>query len=269
MAPAHSCHLNHHRKLGQSSPVGKVVLPSGALHQLMGMTKGEEIGNGSCPLQQPRWHPIKTHPTTSMASIRYLGRAIHYMYPSYTKKSRTIMGLRLYLDVNHFHPISILGTPYKIIAKLLSMRLAPIMPSIINPFQVAFIKGRRLHDTVVLANEVVHCFYCLYLHSFIVKLDNFRASDSVSWKFLYDLLTRLNFGRSSREWILSLVTTQLAVSFNEMCGEFFYLGHSVKHLGRWLPHTTFTPHLQAFSTLQYADNFLQFDTASHQQIVRT
>ncbi|KAF3775549.1 Transposon TX1 uncharacterized protein [Nymphaea thermarum] len=56
-------------------------------------------------------------------------------------------------DVTHFRPISILGTPYKIIAKLLSLRLAPVMPSIINPFQVAFVKGQRLQDAVVLANE--------------------------------------------------------------------------------------------------------------------
>ncbi|KAF3775097.1 Transposon TX1 uncharacterized protein [Nymphaea thermarum] len=49
-------------------------------------------------------------------------------------------------DVTHFRPISILGTPYKIIAKLLSLRLAHVMPSIINPFQVAFVKGRRLQD---------------------------------------------------------------------------------------------------------------------------
>ncbi|KAF3780109.1 Transposon TX1 uncharacterized protein [Nymphaea thermarum] len=49
-------------------------------------------------------------------------------------------------DVTHFRLISILGTPYKIIAKLLSLRLAPVMPSIINPFQVAFVKGRRLQD---------------------------------------------------------------------------------------------------------------------------
>ncbi|KAF3779586.1 Transposon TX1 uncharacterized protein [Nymphaea thermarum] len=39
-------------------------------------------------------------------------------------------------DVTHFRPISILGAPYKIIAKLLSLRLAPIMPSVINPFQI-------------------------------------------------------------------------------------------------------------------------------------
>ncbi|KAF3788916.1 AAA-ATPase [Nymphaea thermarum] len=57
-------------------------------------------------------------------------------------------------DVTHFHPISIIGTPYKIIAKLLSLRLAPVMHSIISPFQVAFIKGRRLQDAGSSANRM-------------------------------------------------------------------------------------------------------------------
>ncbi|KAF3778915.1 G-type lectin S-receptor-like serine/threonine-protein kinase [Nymphaea thermarum] len=56
-------------------------------------------------------------------------------------------------DVAHFRPISILGTPYKIIAKLLSLQLVSVLSSIINPFQVAFVKGQCLQDVVVLANE--------------------------------------------------------------------------------------------------------------------
>ncbi|KAF3775371.1 Transposon TX1 uncharacterized protein [Nymphaea thermarum] len=99
-------------------------------------------------------------------------------------------------DVSHFRPISILGTPYKIVAKLLSLR--HVMASIINPFQVAFIKCRRLHDAVVLDNEVVHSFYWLRLPSFILKLDISKAFDSVSWEFLSDLLTCLAFGLSFR-----------------------------------------------------------------------
>ncbi|KAF3793545.1 Transposon TX1 uncharacterized protein [Nymphaea thermarum] len=127
-------------------------------------------------------------------------------------------------DVTHFRPISILGTTYKIIAKLLSLRLAPVMPSIINPFQVAFVKGRHLQDAVVLVNEVAHSLYCLRLPLFILKLDIFKVFDSISWEFLSDLLTRLAFGPSFRQWILSLVTgAQLAVSFNGKCGDFFCL----------------------------------------------
>ncbi|XP_031485644.1 uncharacterized protein LOC116254405 [Nymphaea colorata] len=92
-------------------------------------------------------------------------------------------------DVTQFRPISILGTPYKIIAKLLSLWLAPVMSSVINPFQVAFIKGRRLREAVVLANEVVHSLYCLRVLSFILKLDISKAFDSVSWEFQGKLLS--------------------------------------------------------------------------------
>ncbi|KAF3775383.1 Transposon TX1 uncharacterized protein [Nymphaea thermarum] len=196
-------------------------------------------------------------------------------------------------DVTHFRLISILGTPYKIIAKLLSLRLAPVLPSIINPFQVAFVKGRCLQDAVVLANEVVHSLYCLRLPSFILKLDISKAFDSVSWEFLSNLLTRLAFGLSIRQWIMSLVTgAQLAVSFNEKQGDFFSLErglrqgcplspllfnlvaesfsalfHHATGVGFLTPHSL--PHLQTFSTLQYADDFLLFGCASRQQIVKT
>ncbi|KAF3780694.1 Transposon TX1 uncharacterized protein [Nymphaea thermarum] len=196
-------------------------------------------------------------------------------------------------DVTHFRPISILGTPYKIIAKLLSLRLAPVLPFIINPFQVAFVKGRRLQDAVVLANEVVHSLYCLRLPSFILKLHISKAFDSVSWEFLSDLLTRLAFGPSIRQWIMSLVTgAQLAVSFNGKHGDFFSLERGLRQgcplspllfnlvaesfsalfhhatvVGFLTPHSL--PHLQTFSTLQYVDDFLLFGCTSRQQIVRT
>ncbi|KAF3789160.1 Transposon TX1 uncharacterized protein [Nymphaea thermarum] len=104
-------------------------------------------------------------------------------------------------DVTHFRPISILGTPYKIIAKLLSLRLAPVMSSIISPFQVAFIKGRRLQDAVVLANEVVHSLYCLRLPSFILKLDISKAFDS-NFSTLQYADDFLLFGNASRQQIV-------------------------------------------------------------------
>ncbi|KAF3773458.1 Transposon TX1 uncharacterized protein [Nymphaea thermarum] len=108
-------------------------------------------------------------------------------------------------DVSHFHPISILGTLYKIIAKLLSLWLVSVMSSILNPFQIVFIKGRRLQDVVVLTNEVVHSLCCLRLSSFILKLDISNAFDSVNWEFLSDLLTILAFV-PSRSWTPSGVS---------------------------------------------------------------
>ncbi|KAF3787622.1 LINE-1 retrotransposable element ORF2 protein [Nymphaea thermarum] len=164
--------------------------------------------------------------------------------------------------------------------------LASVMPSVINPFQVAFVKGRRLQDAVVLANKVVHSFYCLRLPSFILKLDISKAFDLVSWEFLSNLLTRFAFGLSFRQWIMSLVTrTQLAVSFNGKCGDFFCLErglhqscplspllfnlvaesfsalfHHAIVVSFLTPHSL--SHLPSFSTIQYVDDFLMFDSAS-------
>ncbi|KAF3787223.1 reverse transcriptase-like protein [Nymphaea thermarum] len=167
------------------------------------------------------------------------------------------------------------------------------MPSVINLFQVAFVKGRHLQDVVVLANEVVHSLYCLRLPSFILKLDFFKAFDSVNWEFFPDLLTRFAFGPSFRQWIMSLVTgAQLAVSFNGKCGDFFCLERGLRQgcplssllfnmvaesFSAFFHHATvvgfLTPHslshLPSFSTLQYADDFLLFGSASRQQVVRT
>jgi len=46
-------------------------------------------------------------------------------------------------------PISLLGSLYKLVAKVLAGRLAPIMDKLISSNQSAFIKGRQLVDGVV------------------------------------------------------------------------------------------------------------------------
>jgi hypothetical protein len=60
------------------------------------------------------------------------------------------------LLVHHFRPISLTNFNYKIISKILSTRLMPILHKIISPTQSAFLKGRSIHDNTTLAHEVFH-----------------------------------------------------------------------------------------------------------------
>jgi hypothetical protein len=58
--------------------------------------------------------------------------------------------------VHHFRPISLINFNYKIISKILSNRLKPILHKIISPTQSAFLKGMSIHDNTILAHEVFH-----------------------------------------------------------------------------------------------------------------
>ncbi len=59
---------------------------------------------------------------------------------------------RLYLNI--FRLISLLNTDYKIIAKLLAMRLQAVLPSIINDDQSGYIKGRFVGQNIRLLEDV-------------------------------------------------------------------------------------------------------------------
>jgi hypothetical protein len=93
-----------------------------------------------------------------------------------------------------FRLISLLGSLYKLVSKVLAKRLGKVMDSIISKNQLAFIKGRHLADGVVVVNEVVDLAKRTKKECVIFKVDFEKAYDSVSWSFLDYMLRRVGFG---------------------------------------------------------------------------
>ncbi|KAL3682679.1 hypothetical protein R1sor_000701 [Riccia sorocarpa] len=94
-----------------------------------------------------------------------------------------------------WRPITILNTIYKIIAKLLAVRLALILPSIVPENQQGFVKGSTTQNcilTFALTHEALKksrksaCF---------LSLDLEKAFDKLDQDFLWEVLLKLDFSQ--------------------------------------------------------------------------
>ncbi|GJS70212.1 RNA-directed DNA polymerase, eukaryota [Tanacetum coccineum] len=105
--------------------------------------------------------------------------------------------------VKDFRPISLIGSLYKIIAKILANRLVGVLGDIVNEVQSAFIAERQILDGPFILNEVLQWCKMKKKPSLIFKVDFEKAYDSVRWDFLDDILNFFGFGEKWCNWIQS------------------------------------------------------------------
>ena len=103
--------------------------------------------------------------------------------------------------LEQYRPISLVGAMYKIIPKVLASRMKKVFPSLIDECQSAFVKGRGILDSVLMANEVVEDLRRSGRRGLCLKVDFEKAYDSVRWAFLYDMLSRMGFHNLWIAWI--------------------------------------------------------------------
>ncbi|GJW91789.1 RNA-directed DNA polymerase, eukaryota, reverse transcriptase zinc-binding domain protein [Tanacetum coccineum] len=103
--------------------------------------------------------------------------------------------------VKEFRPISLIGSFYKTIAKILANRLVVVLGDIVNEAQSAFIANRQILDGPFIMNELIHWCKSKKKQTMIFKVDFEKAYDSVRWDYLDDVLKNFGFGSKWRGWI--------------------------------------------------------------------
>ena len=98
--------------------------------------------------------------------------------------------------VAEYRPIALCNVYYKIISKILTRRLQPLLGSIISENQSAFVKGRAISDNVLITHEVLHFLKSSKAEkrcSMAVKTDMSKAYDRLEWSFIQLVMQRLGF----------------------------------------------------------------------------
>ena len=132
-------------------------------------------------------------------------------------------------EMKKFRPISLSNCGIKIFSKAMINRVSPVGRRLISSNQTAFIKGRYILESVVMAHEVIHEIKKSGSQGLVLKLDYEKACARVSWEFLFDMLHSRGFRSKWISWIKStLVNSTFSVRINDTTGPYFVGGKGLK-----------------------------------------
>ena len=105
------------------------------------------------------------------------------------------------LQLKNWRPISLLNCDYKILSKSLANRLKKILPSIIHTDQSGYVKNRNIAFALRTIQDTIDITNRDDLNGLLLFIDYQKAFDSVSHRFLFDVLKKKNFGEEFIKWI--------------------------------------------------------------------
>ena len=129
--------------------------------------------------------------------MNYQQRKEEVCYLCFSKKNDKYL-------LKNWRPISLLNTDYKILARVLTIRLKSVIDKIIHTDQNGYIKGRNIAYNIRLIQDVIDKFENDNTEGAIVFLDFHKAFDTVNHNFLHQVLGKFNFGQSFIKWVKTM-----------------------------------------------------------------
>nr|GEW34835.1 RNA-directed DNA polymerase, eukaryota [Tanacetum cinerariifolium] len=115
--------------------------------------------------------------------------------------------------VSDYRPISLIGSLYKVVTKVLATRLSLVIWDLISDVQTTFLPNRQIIDEPFIINELLSWCNHYKQQAMLFKVDFSKAYDSVRWDYLDDVLRF--FGSKWFSWISgSLISGMASILVN-------------------------------------------------------
>ncbi|KAL6132643.1 hypothetical protein ACLB2K_064883 [Fragaria x ananassa] len=157
-------------------------------------------------------------------------------YVEYAKKSCTeIFSKEISHDEKEYRPIALSNFVFKIIPKILSLRLASIASRIISPQQHAFVPGRHIADYIIIISECINLLDSkCHGGNVVIKMDITKAFDTLLWDFILHVLEAFGFHPTFVSWVRAILhSTKLCLLVNKRAVRYISCGRGV-HQGELL-----------------------------------
>jgi hypothetical protein len=123
--------------------------------------------------------------------------------------------------IQQYMPICLLNCLYKLITKVLTLRIEPYAARLIHDTQIAFMRGGNITSSIMCLHEILHETKRRKEVGVLFKIDFKKAYDKVSWKLLFECLHMRGFNSTWCDWIKQVVSRgTVSIKLNNLCGPY-------------------------------------------------
>ncbi|OJT01797.1 Transposon TX1 uncharacterized 149 kDa protein [Trametes pubescens] len=145
-----------------------------------------------------------------------------WMSPIYKEKGELT-------KVVNYRPITLLNTDYKLLTKILAVRLAVVAQDIVHPAQAGFVPGRKLHDHTQLARMMMEWAEAMEENGAIVALDQEKAYDKISHDYLWRVLAKFGIPQEFTNIVRALYSSAVtSVAINGVTSKTYRIYRGVR-----------------------------------------
>ncbi|CAC5367732.1 unnamed protein product [Mytilus coruscus] len=132
-------------------------------------------------------------------------------------------------SLKNYRPISLLQVDYKILARIIANRFKVVLPKIVSNDQTCCIIGRDISNNIANVRDVIELIEKDELEGYIMKIDQEKAFDRVSHKYLLYMLRKYGFGDRFVKWIEIFCNgINSAVKCNGFLTNYFHIKNGIR-----------------------------------------